>query len=158
MEMWLFWFLLGVLLVAVEVMVAFTLYAGAVSLGAFPAAIVAALGASLEIQVAVFAVGAALSLLLLRPLARKHLVTPPAIRTGADALVGALATVVEPVDDDSGQVKIRGGDVWSARTARPGERFKKGAEVSIQAVRGVTVVIGAPGESPQVDAEGAEAG
>jgi membrane protein implicated in regulation of membrane protease activity len=156
--MWLFWFLLGVFLIAVEVTVAFTLYAGAVALGAFPAAIVAAVGGSLELQVAVFAVGAALSLLLIRPLARKHLVTPPAIRTGSDALVGALATVVDPVDDDSGQVKIRGGDLWSARASKSGERFEKGAEVSVHAVRGVTVVIGAPRESPAGDAEEAEAG
>lgn len=140
--MWLFWFLLGVLLMAIEVTVAFTLYAGAVSLGAFAATIVAVFDGSLELQVAVFSVGAALSLLLIRPVARRHLVTPQRIRTGADALIGALATVTEAVDDDAGQVKVRGGDVWSARSEAPGERFEQGDEVSVREVRGATLLIG----------------
>ena len=150
--MWLFWFLLGVGLMAVEVTVAFTLYAGAVSLGAFAATIVAIFDGSLELQVAGFSVGAALSLLLIRPVARRHLVTPQRIRTGPDALIGALATVTEAVDDDSGQVKVRGGDVWSARSSAHGERYERGAEVSVRAVRGATLVIG------DADADESEAG
>jgi membrane protein implicated in regulation of membrane protease activity len=140
--MWLFWFLLGISLVAVEVLVAFTLYAGTVGLAAFPAAIAAALGAPVELQVAIFAVGAALSVLLVRPVAKAHLVTPPSIRTNTDALIGVFATVTQVVDDDSGEVKVRGGEVWSARSGGPGESYPKGTEVSIKQVKGVTVVVG----------------
>lgn len=43
---WLIWFLIGVGLIAFEAVAAFTLYAGAVAFGAFPAAIVAAFDAS----------------------------------------------------------------------------------------------------------------
>ena len=152
--MWLYWFLFGVLLIAVEVTVAFTLYAGAVSLGAFAATIVAVAGGSLELQVAVFAVGAGLSLVLIRPVARAHLVTPQRIRTGPDALIGALATVTDAVDDDSGQVKVRGGDVWSARSANPGERYEQGDEVSVREVRGATLVIGAAAAEDPANAVG----
>lgn len=141
---WLFWFLLGVLLLATEVVVAFTFYAGAVSFGAFPAAIVAALGASLEIQVAVFAIGAAFSLIVLRPIARRHLERPLSIRTGTDALIGARATVVRTVDEDGGTVKIKGGDVWTARSLMPGRSFKAGAEVVIQEIRGVAALVTDP--------------
>jgi membrane protein implicated in regulation of membrane protease activity len=81
MPMWLFWFLLGVGLIAFETLVAFTMYAGAIALGAFPAAIVAALDAPLEVQVAVFALGSGLSLVFVRPFAHRHLVTPQKIRT-----------------------------------------------------------------------------
>lgn len=141
---WLYWFLLGVLLLGVEVVVAFTLYAGAVSLGAFPAALVAALGASLEVQVAVFAVGAAFSLIVLRPIARRQLKRPHSILTGTDALIGARATVVQTVDEDGGTVKIKGGDVWSARSLAPKDRFETGAEVVVHEVRGVAVLVTEP--------------
>jgi membrane protein implicated in regulation of membrane protease activity len=138
---WLFWFLLGVLLLGVEAVIAFTLYAGAVSFGAFPAAIVAALGASLEVQVAVFAVGAAFSLIVLRPIARRQLELPQSIRTGSDALIGARATVVRTVDEDGGTVKIKGGDVWSARALMPTESFEAGAEVVVREIRGAAVLV-----------------
>jgi len=144
LSLWLFWFLLGVLLIAVEAVVAFTLYAGAVALGAFPAAIIAAFGASVEVQVAVFAIGAAFSLVVLRPIARRQLQTQGA-RTGTDALIGARATVIERVDDDHGVVKIRGGDVWSARTLDPEQSFDEGAQVLVRKIRGVFVLVAEPG-------------
>lgn len=146
MEDWLIWFLIGVALIAAEAVVAFTLYAGAVSLGAFPAAIVAALGASLEVQVAVFATGAAFSLLVLRPVARRQLEIGQSIRTGTDTLIGARATVLEPVDDDRGLVKIRGGDTWTARSLEPRRSFPEGAEVVVREVRGVAAFVGDPAE------------
>jgi membrane protein implicated in regulation of membrane protease activity len=138
---WLYWFLLGVGLIAFEALVAFTFYAGAIALGAFPAAIVAALGGSVELQVAVFAVGSAFSLLVIRPLAKRHLQTPATIRTGTDALIGAHAVALEPVDADGGQVKIRGGDVWTARSADPGTSFDAGAKLVVKNVRGVAVEV-----------------
>jgi len=138
---WLIWFLIGVALIAFEAVVAFTLYAGAVALGAFPAAIIAALGASLELQVAVFATGAAFSLLVLRPIARRQLAMPAPIRTGTDTLIGARAVVVEAVTDDGGLVKIRGGDVWTARSLEPERRFETGAEVVVREIRGVAALV-----------------
>lgn len=141
MPEWLFWFLIGVAFIAIEVMIAFTLYAGALALGAFPAAIAAALGASLELQVAVFAAGAAFSLLVLRPIARRQLRLPERTRTGVDALIGAGATVTERVDHDRGQVKIHGGDIWSARAHEPGRSFEPGEEVVVHRIRGVFVLV-----------------
>jgi membrane protein implicated in regulation of membrane protease activity len=152
MELWLFWFLVGVSLLAVEALVAFTLYAGAVSLGAFPAAIVAAVGGSVELQVAVFAFGAGISLLLVRPLARRHLRTPQLIRTGTDSLIGARATVMERVDDDQGVVKIRGGEIWSARASNPDQRFEAGSQVIVETVKGVAVLV----RGPEVTEQGEE--
>lgn len=138
---WLYWFLLGVLLLAAEAVVAFTFYAGAVSFGAFPAALVAALGAPLEVQVAVFAIGAAFSLIVLRPIARRHLEGAELIRTGSDALIGARATVVRAVDEDGGTVKIKGGDVWTARSLSPEKSFEAGAEVVVHEIRGAAVLV-----------------
>lgn len=141
MPMWLFWFLLGVGLIAFETLVAFTMYAGAIALGAFPAAIVAALDAPLEVQVAVFALGSGLSLVFVRPFAHRHLVTPQKIRTGVDSLIGARAKVTRAVDDDAGEVKIRGGDVWSARALAADARYEEGTDVFVHEVRGVAVLV-----------------
>lgn len=157
MPLWLVWFLIGMGLIAIEALVAFTFYAGAVALGAFPAALVAALGASVEVQVAVFSVGAAFSLVVIRPLARRHLITPAAIKTGVDQLPGSRAIVREPVDADGGQVKVVGGDVWSARTADPAARFEAGAEVVIVAIRGVSAVVASEADAAAM-AAGAAAG
>jgi membrane protein implicated in regulation of membrane protease activity len=150
---WLIWFLIGIGLIATEALVAFTLYAGAVSLGAFPAAIVAALGASLELQVAVFAAGSGFSLLVLRPIARRQLQTAQTIRTGTDTLIGARATVMETVDDDSGLVKIRGGDVWTARALEAQRSFAAGEEVVVREVKGVAVLVADPVEGEPAEAE-----
>lgn len=143
MPMWLFWFLIGVGLIGFEALVAPTMYAGAVALGAFPAAIVAALDGSVELQTAVFAVGAGLSLVFIRPLARRHLRTPQAIRTGTEALIGARATVTRAVTDDGGEVKVRGGGVWTARSATAEEAFEVGTEVWVHQVSGVAVIVAA---------------
>lgn len=138
---WLYWFLLGVMLLGTEALIAFTFYAGAVAFGAFPAAIVAAVGAPLEVQVAVFAVGAAFSVIVLRPVARQHLERPQSIRTGSDALIGARATVVRGVDEDGGTVKIKGGDVWTARSLTPTQSFEAGTEVVVHEIRGAAVLV-----------------
>jgi membrane protein implicated in regulation of membrane protease activity len=153
MPMWLIWFLLGTMLVVFEAVIAFTLYAGAIALGAYPAAVVAAAGGSLELQVAVFSAGAAFSLVVIRPLARRHLMTPPSIRTGTENLIGAQATVLERVDDDTGLVKIRGGDVWSARSHDPNAAYEAQTQVRVRAVRGVAVLV----EALSADAEAADA-
>ena len=147
MELWLVWFLIGMGLIAIEALVAFTFYAGAVFLGAFPAALVAALGGPVEAQVAVFSIGAAFSLVVIRPLARRHLITPAKIRTGTDQLPGSRAVVTRAVDEDGGEVKIMGGGVWSARSGEGSTRFEVGASVSVAEVRGVAVIVVADSDS-----------
>lgn len=154
--MWLFWFLLGMGLIAFETLVAFTMYAGAIALGAFPAALVAVLDGPVEAQVAVFAIGSGLSLVFIRPLARKHLVTPQKIRTGIDSLIGERARVTRTTDDDAGEVKIRGGDVWSARSVLADVRYEEGTEVFVHEVRGVAVMVDT--DPPSEPVVGSEAG
>jgi len=153
MPEWLIWFLIGAVLIAFEAIVAFTLYAGALSLGAFPASIAAAAGASIELQVAIFAAGAAFSLVVIRPIARRHLEVPAAIRTGTDTLLGQEATVTEPVDGDGGQVRVRGGSVWSARAQNADESFEAGTRVAIRQVSGVTLLVAGVAESGLSTAE-----
>src|SRR2546427_722324 len=76
------------------------------------------LDARLWRQLVVFVAGSFASLGLLRPIARRHLRMPHAIRTGTAALVGAPAVVLQRVDAQGGRVRI-GGEEWSARAYVP---------------------------------------
>ena len=69
---------------------------------------------------------------LVRPIAKRHMSTPPQLRTGTAALVGRNAIVLERIanDEASGCARIEGGQVWTAhafdddRVIEPGERVK----------------------------------
>ena len=86
---WVIWIIGAAALVAGEV---FTLgfILGPVALAALLAALVAAAGGGLGLQLAVFIVGSVASLAFVRPLATRHLRMPTHTRTGAAALVGSL--------------------------------------------------------------------
>ena len=130
---WAVWFIVGAALMAGELLVTAAVL-GPIGLAAFGAGIVAALGASSEVQIAAFIVFTLLSLVFARPIAKRHLVPQPAeFRTNAPALVGEEAVVMQQVDRDSGQVKV-GGDVWSARTVNPEDVFAPGERVVVESV------------------------
>ena len=77
---------------------------------------------------------------LLRPIARAHLKMPRSIRTGAAALEGAKAVVLQRVDSRGGRVKI-GGEEWSARSYVPDEEFDVGTEVEVVQIQGATALV-----------------
>src|SRR5918998_3368732 len=107
---WVIWVILAAALAAGEAVAAFTFILGPLAIAAIVPAIVAAVGGSIEVQLGSFIVASIASLLLIRPIARRHLRTPAQIRTGTDALIGSRAVVLEQVNANSGQVKI-GGEV-----------------------------------------------
>jgi membrane protein implicated in regulation of membrane protease activity len=115
-------------------------FLGPVAIAAGIAAIVAAVGGAVELQVAVFVVASIASLGIIRPIARRHLRTPARIRTGAAALIGTRATVLERVDAHSGQVKI-GGEIWTARPYDEDDVFEPGARVDVMKIEGATALV-----------------
>jgi len=136
---WVVWLLIAVVLAVGEI---FTLsfFLGPVALAAALAAVTAAAGLGAEVQVATFAVASLASLLLVRPIARRHLHTPARLKTGTAALVGSSAVVLERVDRDGGSVRLRG-EVWTAR-AFDGERaHEPGVEVQVIDIEGATAVV-----------------
>lgn len=104
------------------------------------AAILDAAGVEFGVQLAVFLAGSVVTLLTLRPLARRHLVAAPEIRTNADALVGVRARVLEPVDAEGGRVKLRG-EVWTARARDRTAVIEAGTEVLVERIDGATAVV-----------------
>jgi membrane protein implicated in regulation of membrane protease activity len=137
---WVIWAILSVLLAVGELFTPGLFFLGPIALAALAATVVAALGGGLLVQIIVFAVGSFAAVGLLRPLARRHLTMPRAIRTGAAALEGAKAVVLQRVDSRGGRVKI-GGEEWSARSYMPDEEFDVGAEVEVVQIQGATALV-----------------
>ncbi|HLL85767.1 MAG TPA: NfeD family protein [Thermoleophilaceae bacterium] len=139
MPAWVAWLVAAVALAAGEV---FTLgfFLGPIAAAAALAAVVAAVGLALEVQIAVFVVASLASLALVRPIARRHLRTPARLRTGAAALVGSSAVVLERVDRHGGSVRLRG-EVWSARAFDADSPIEPGAEVQVIEIDGATAVV-----------------
>ena len=136
---WVIWAIAAGALAAGEV-VTLGLFLGPIAIAATLAAVVAALGAGVEVQVAVFAVATAASLGVLRPIAKRHLRTPARLRSGTAALIGTRAIVLERVDADRGQVKI-GGEVWTARAYDEDDVFEPGARVDVMQIDGATALV-----------------
>jgi membrane protein implicated in regulation of membrane protease activity len=138
-EDWVWWMIAaGVLAVGEIATLGFFL--GPIAVAATLTAIVALAGAGLAVQWVVFIAASLGSLLVLRPIARRHLRTPPSIRTGTAALVGGRATVVQRVDANGGQVRI-GGEVWSARAYDEDDEFEPGARVEVMQIDGATALV-----------------
>jgi membrane protein implicated in regulation of membrane protease activity len=139
MDEWVLW-MIGAGLLAVGEMLTLGFFAGPIAIAAVLAALVALAGAGLAAQWIVFIAASLGSLVVLRPIARRHLRTPAQIRTGTAALVGAPALVMERVDDRGGQVKIAG-ETWTARSYDEDESFEPGTRVSVMQIDGATALV-----------------
>jgi membrane protein implicated in regulation of membrane protease activity len=113
------------------------------AVGAGLAAVVSVLGVGLPLVVLVFVLASALAFGGLRPVARRHRRLPPAIRTGAAALVGHRAMVLERIANDEGVgcVKIDNGEVWTARSYDEDEVINVGERVEVVEIRGATALV-----------------
>ncbi|MGH2802335.1 MAG: NfeD family protein [Thermoleophilaceae bacterium] len=139
MDEWVLWMVAAGLL-AVGEMFTLGFFAGPIAIAAAVAAIVALAGGGVALQWIVFIAASGASLLLLRPIARRHLRTPMQLRTGAAALVGAPAVVLERVDGGGGQVKLAG-EVWSARSFDEDQVFEPGTRVEVLKIDGATALV-----------------
>jgi membrane protein implicated in regulation of membrane protease activity len=136
---WVIWAVAAGVLATGEVLT-LTLFLGPIAIAAALAAIVAAIGVPVELQVAVFLVASAASLAFIRPIAKRHMRTPARLKSGTAALVGTQALVLERVDRDCGQVKI-GGEVWTARAYDEDDVFEPGARVDVMMIEGATALV-----------------
>jgi membrane protein implicated in regulation of membrane protease activity len=150
---WLIW--VGVALVAAVAEVAsldfvLVMFAG----GALASAVAAGAGSGVEVQVLVFAVFSTVLLLVARPPLLRWSRSAQGARTGVEALVGKMATVLEEVSGAGGRVKLAG-EVWSARSAGGGRVFPEGASVAVLRIDGATAVVDA--EPPPISASDQDA-
>jgi membrane protein implicated in regulation of membrane protease activity len=136
---WVIWAIAAAALAAGEVLT-LGFFLGLIALGAAVAAIAAAVGVSVELQVALFAITSVVSMAFIRPIALRHMKTPARLKSGTAALVGTRAVVLERVDRDRGQVKI-GGEVWTARAYDEDDVFEPGARVDVMKIDGATALV-----------------
>lgn len=139
MEDWVIWMIAAGVLAVGEI-VSLSFFLGPIAIAAVVASVVALAGAGLAVQLVVFILASAASLLVLRPIARRHLRTPGQLRTGTAALVGEQAVVLERVDRDGGQVKLAG-EIWTARTFDEDEVLEEGARVRVMQIEGATALV-----------------
>ena len=139
MPAWLIWTILAALLAVGEVLTV-ALVLGLIAVAALAAAVVAGLGGGVVLQLVAFIAGSLAMLAVVRPIARRHLRLPAALRTGTAALVGSKATVLERVDAEGGRVKI-GGEVWSARAWDEHQVLEPGTRVEVIGIEGATALV-----------------
>ena len=139
MGSWIVWLVLAAVLGVAEVMTT-TLAFGLIAAGAVVAAVVGAAGAGLPFQLGAFALAAAGGLIVVRPIAMRHIKQPPLLRTGTSALVGRSAKVIEEITDDGGRVRI-GGELWSARPYDESQVIPVGSTVNVFAIEGATALV-----------------
>jgi len=139
---WILWVIAACVLGAGEMHTG-GLYLLPFAVGAGLAAAVSVAGVGTPLAVVVFALASVLVFGALRPIARRHRHLPPAIRTGAAALVGHRAMVLERIANDEGVgcVKIDNGEVWTARSYDDDEVIDVGERVEVVEIRGATALV-----------------
>jgi membrane protein implicated in regulation of membrane protease activity len=137
---WLIWAIVAVLLSVGEIATPGMFFLGPVALAAVAAGIIALAGVGAALQLIVFIAGSVASVLFLRPLARRHLHMPAALRTGTAALEGTKAVVLQRVDVNGGRVRI-GGEEWSARAFMDDGVYEPGARVEVVKIEGATALV-----------------
>ena len=137
MEIWM-WLLAAGILLVVEMLTVDLLFAS-LAFSALLAAGANGLGYGVAVQGVVFGVGAAGSLLFLRPIALRHLKKKPANQaTNVEALIGATAVALSAVTQTQGLVKLNG-ETWSSRSNTG--QIQEGTEVEVVAIEGATAIV-----------------
>ncbi|MBM7774587.1 membrane protein implicated in regulation of membrane protease activity [Actinokineospora baliensis] len=134
----LIWLVVGVLLIAAEVLSGdFVLVMLGVA-GLAGAGAEALFGVPL-VSVAVFAAASLALTTLARPVLRRRL-GGAHVRDNVAALVGERAVVVARVDEHGGRVKLRGQE-WSARSLDATQVLEPGTPVTVMEIAGATAVV-----------------
>ncbi|AYL34070.1 NfeD family protein [Streptomyces fungicidicus] len=136
---WFVWLLAAGVLGAAEfftLTLAFGLMAGA----ALVAAVVAGAGIGMLGQLVAFATTAAAGLVIVRPVALRHMAQTPLTREGSDALIGKRAEVVQEVTATHGLIKLSG-EEWSARALDESHVIPIGALVDVMEIEGATAIV-----------------
>ena len=141
MDAWIVW-LIAAAALGIGEMHTGGFYLAPFALGAALATVVSVAGVGVLLSTIVFLATSAVVFAGLRPIARSHRRLPPHIRTGAAALVGKPALVLERIANNEGVgcVKIDG-EVWTARSFDEDEVIEPGEQVEVVEIRGATALV-----------------
>ncbi|WDV52631.1 NfeD family protein [Streptomyces coeruleorubidus] len=136
---WFVWLLAAGVLGAAEFFT-LTLVFGLLAGAALVAAVVAGVGIGVVGQLVAFAIAAAAGLVIVRPVALRHMAQRPLTREGSDALIGKRAEVVQEVTATHGLIKLSG-EEWSARALDESHVIPVGALVDVMEIEGATAIV-----------------
>ena len=137
---WIIWLIVAAVLGVAE-LVTMTFAFGIIAVAAVVAAVVGAFHLDLGVQLAAFVAAAGAGLVFIRPVAIRHLKQPPQLRTGAAALVGRSAIVLEEVNEHNGRVRIDG-EEWTSRPYLDETLvIPVGARVDVMQIKGATALV-----------------
>ena len=137
---WIVWLIVAAVLGVAELLTT-TLAFGLIAVAAVVAAVIGTFHLGLPLQLAAFVVAAGAGLGFVRPIAMRHIKQPPALRTGAAALVGRSAIVLEEVNEHSGRVRIDR-EEWSSRPYLDDSLvIPVGAKVDVMQIKGATALV-----------------
>jgi membrane protein implicated in regulation of membrane protease activity len=140
--MWIVWLIAAGAFAAGEMHFATGFYLAPFALGATAATIVSLAGIGAVVSLLVFIAVALLSLAFLRPIAVRHMHVPPRLRTGAAALVGKQAIVLERIANDEGMGTVKiDGEVWTARSYNDDDVIERGTRVDVVDIKGATALV-----------------
>lgn len=112
------------------------------AIGALVGAVANLAGAGSTVSLLAFLLASVVALTMIRPFAHRQRRLPPLMRSGAAALVGQEAVVLERIANREGVgcVKI-GGEVWTARSYDEDEVIDRGEQVQVIEIRGATALV-----------------
>lgn len=137
---WSWWLILAVVFALGELAIFTGFIFGPLAVAAAVTAGAAALGAGIEVQLAVFIVLAVIMITALRPIAKRHMHSAPAL-TNTAALVGKRARVTESMTRDStGMVRLEN-ENWTAAPVEGVEEIAAETHVIVKRIDGATAVV-----------------
>ena len=139
MDLWVLWLVLAVVLGVAEI-ATLTAALGLLGGAALVTALAAAVGLPVVLQLLLFAAASAAGLLLVRPVAMRHMLAARSERFGVDALVGRSAQVLTEVSGRGGRIRIDG-DEWTARPYDDSLVIPAGTTVHVMEIRGATALV-----------------
>lgn len=139
-EFSIFW-LVAVIVLGVVEAVTVSLVSVWFALGALAALISSLFGGPLWLQLVLFFVVTAVTLIFTKPLVKKYFNKDSHDPTNADVVIGQLANVTENIDNiaGTGAVKCMGKE-WSARS-ESGENIPEGTVTTVVKIDGVKLIV-----------------
>jgi membrane protein implicated in regulation of membrane protease activity len=147
-----FWVIVAIVFAIAEVMTV-ALFAAFIAVGALGAAVVSLMGFNLLVQAIVLGIIGVVGILVARPYLVERLhIGRPALRSGADSMVGQQTLLIEPIGgvEQPGHVKIAG-EMWPALT-EDGSPLPATTPVVVTALRSTVLIVRPVSKSPSPSA------
>ena len=140
--MWIVWLIAAGAFAVGEMHFATGFYLAPFAVGAAAATVASLAGGGAVLSLVLFIAVALMVLAFVRPIAVRHMRVPPRLRTGAAALIGKQAIVLERIANDEGMGSVRiDGEVWTARSYDDDHVIERGTRVDVVDIRGATALV-----------------